>query len=143
MYLLTYAFPLFDFVNAATPWSAPSWLKEWNSLIAWSNDNTLINSDAAYNTYAQYFAKTIAAFRQQGIAIQYVTLQNEPLFGDSSQYPGMYFESWQAAKLGTCVGLLFTWRAVCSLFRHRMCAHCYFFINPLQASWCTSCSATA
>ena len=84
----------------ATPWSAPSWLKEWNEMIAYSEKNTLLSTDQAYQTYAQHFAKTLRAYKEQGLNIQYFTLQNEPLFGNGDQYPGMYFDSAQAAKLG-------------------------------------------
>lgn len=84
----------------ATPWSAPSWLKTWDSLIAYSEKNTLLSTEAAYTTYAQYFANVLKAYANEGLTIQYFTLQNEPLFGTSDQYPGMYFESSQATKLG-------------------------------------------
>lgn len=69
-------------------------------MIAYTEKNTLLNADQAYQTYAQYFAKTLRAYKDQGLAIQYFTLQNEPLFGNGDEYPGMYFDSAQAAKLG-------------------------------------------
>lgn len=73
-------------------------------MIAYSEKNTLLNTDQAYHSYARYFAKTLRAYKDQGLSIQYFTLQNEPLFGDSNQYPGMYFAPDQAAKLGTVWG---------------------------------------
>lgn len=87
----------------ASPWSAPSWLKNWNSLIPYSNENTLIDNDQVYSTYANYFAKVIQAMTDRGVEVQFVTLQNEPLFGDSSQYPGMYLSSDQAIRLAKAV----------------------------------------
>ena len=84
----------------ATPWSPPSWLKTWDSLTAYSDQNTLLSTEDAYNTYAKYFSLVLQAYRNEGITIQYFTLQNEPLFGTSTTYPGMYFTSQQATKLG-------------------------------------------
>jgi glucosylceramidase len=86
--------------TAASPWSAPSWLKTFDTLIAYSEKNTLLSTEAAYTTYARYFANVLKAYRREGLTIQYFTLQNEPLFGTSDQYPGMYFTSEQAVKLG-------------------------------------------
>jgi glucosylceramidase len=83
-----------------SPWSAPSWLKVMDSLIGLNNKNTLIDDDKIYNTYASYFIKTLSAFRQRGIHINYFTLQNEPLFGDGKDYPGMFLSSQQAFRLG-------------------------------------------
>lgn len=88
---------------SASPWSAPSWLKIFGTLIAYSEKNTLLPTEAAYATYARYFANVLKAYQNEGLAIQYFTLQNEPLFGTSDQYPGMYFSSDQAIKLGTCI----------------------------------------
>ena len=87
----------------ATPWSAPSWMKTKNSLIAESESNTLIDSDQVYQSYAQYFLKIVEAFADRKLNISYITLQNEPLFGTSVEYPGMYFDAKQAARLGKLV----------------------------------------
>jgi O-glycosyl hydrolase len=75
-------------------------LKTFDTLIAYSEKNTLLPTEAAYTTYARYFANVLKAYRREGLTIQYFTLQNEPLFGTSDQYPGMYFTSEQAVKLG-------------------------------------------
>lgn len=84
----------------ASPWSAPSWLKVMDSLIGLDDKNTLIDDEAVYDTYASYFVKTISAYRQRGININFFTLQNEPLFGNSPDYPGMFLNSSQAYRLG-------------------------------------------
>jgi glucosylceramidase len=89
-----------NLVLIASPWSAPSWLKAFGTLIAYSEKNTLLATEAAYTTYARYFASVLKAYQDAGLTIQYFTLQNEPLFGNSDQYPGMYFSSDQAIKLG-------------------------------------------
>lgn len=92
-----------NIVLIASPWSSPSWLKEWNSLLGLSEENTLLSTEEAYQTYANYFKQTYDAFRSQGLNIQYFTLQNEPLFGDNKQYPGMYFTAENEYRLGLLV----------------------------------------
>ena len=68
-------------VVMATPWSPPGWMKTSGSLIGGS----LLAS--AYAPFANYFVKYIQAYQAAGIPIDYVSLQNEPLYvpGD---YPG-------------------------------------------------------
>jgi glucosylceramidase len=87
----------------ASPWSAPSWLKEWNSLLGLSEKNTLLSSEEAYQTYGKYFKLTYDTFLSKGLQIKYFTLQNEPLFGNNKQYPGMYFTAQDEYRLGTIV----------------------------------------
>jgi len=88
-----------DLLIIASPWSAPSWLKTWQTLIAYSNDNTLVNDDYFYDTYAKYLIRVLEVYRDRGLNIQYLTLQNEPLFGTSSEYPGMYLSKENAVRL--------------------------------------------
>lgn len=57
----------------ATPWSAPTWMKSNNSFIGGS----LL--PAYYAAYAQYFVKYIQQMKLQGITIDAITPQNEPL----------------------------------------------------------------
>ena len=57
----------------AVPWSAPVWMKDNNSTIG-GNLNT-----AYYDVYAKYFVKYIQAMQAQGITINAITPQNEPL----------------------------------------------------------------
>lgn len=57
----------------AAPWSAPVWMKDNNSTIGGSLQTQY------YNVYAQYFVKYIQAMQSQGIHIDAVTPQNEPL----------------------------------------------------------------
>ncbi|MBK5297018.1 MAG: carbohydrate-binding protein [Vicinamibacteria bacterium] len=70
----------------ATPWSPPGWMKSSGSLIGGS----LLAS--AYAPFANYFVKYIQAYQAVGIPIDYISLQNEPLFvpGD---YPGMSMDA--------------------------------------------------
>jgi len=57
----------------ASPWSAPAWMK--------TNNNVRNGSlkPEYYNTYAQYFVKYIQAMKKEGITIDAITIQNEPL----------------------------------------------------------------
>jgi len=70
----------------ATPWSPPGWMKDSGSLIGGS----LLPS--MYSPFANYFVKYIQAYQAAGIPIDYISLQNEPLFvpGD---YPGMSMDA--------------------------------------------------
>jgi O-glycosyl hydrolase len=91
----------------ASPWTAPSWLKEWNSLLGLNNKNTLLSTNEAYQTYANYFYKTYEIFLSNGLNINYFTIQNEPLFGNNQQYPGMYLSAENEYQLGKLISQLF------------------------------------
>lgn len=66
----------------ATPWTAPVWMK--------SNGNSIGGSlrPEFYGVYAQYFVKYIQAMQAQGIKIDAITPQNEPLHPGNN--PSMY-----------------------------------------------------
>jgi glucosylceramidase len=66
----------------ANPWSPPGWMKTSDSMIG----GFLLSSD--YGPFSNYFVKYIQAYEAQGIHIDYISMQNEPLYmpGD---YPGM------------------------------------------------------
>jgi glucosylceramidase len=57
----------------ACPWSAPAWMKSNNNL----SGGSLLPQ--YYNAYANYFVKYIQAMKAQGINIDAITPQNEPL----------------------------------------------------------------
>ena len=57
----------------ATPWSPPLWMKDNGSSIGGSL------KPEYYNSYATYFVKYIQAMKAEGITIDAVTPQNEPL----------------------------------------------------------------
>jgi O-glycosyl hydrolase len=68
----------------ASPWTAPSWMKNNKSLFGTataSGDASLIapSTDSRYyQAYADYFKAYIAAYKQQGINVTDVSVQNEP-----------------------------------------------------------------
>ncbi|GAC1388596.1 MAG: glucosylceramidase [Ginsengibacter sp.] len=57
----------------AVPWSAPTWMKDNGSTIGGNLQPQY------YGVYAQYFVKYILAMKSEGINIDAVTPQNEPL----------------------------------------------------------------
>jgi glucosylceramidase len=56
----------------ATPWSAPAWMKDNNSL------NQGFLQAQYYGLYGQYFARYVQAYQANGVPIDYVSAQNEP-----------------------------------------------------------------
>jgi glucosylceramidase len=73
----------------ATPWSAPVWMKDNNSFVGGSLQPPY------YSTYAQYFVKYIQKMKAEGITIDAVTPQNEPLYGGNN--PSMLMSANQQA----------------------------------------------
>ncbi len=73
----------------ASPWSPPVWMKD--------NGNSIGGSlkQAFYNVYARYFVKFIQAMKANGINIDAVTLQNEPMHGGNN--PSMILTAQQAS----------------------------------------------
>ena len=57
----------------ATPWSAPLWMKDNGSSVGGSL------KEEYFGVYAQYFVKYITAMKNEGITIDAITPQNEPL----------------------------------------------------------------
>lgn len=70
----------------ATPWSPPGWMKDSDSMIGGS----LL--PGMYAPFADYFVKYIQAYAAAGIPINYISLQNEPLY-QPGDYPGMYMDA--------------------------------------------------
>lgn len=61
-----------------SPWSAPLWMKNNNSSIGGS----LLPE--YYDAYAKYFVRYINEMKSEGIPIDAVTIQNEPLYGGNN-----------------------------------------------------------
>jgi glucosylceramidase len=66
----------------ASPWSAPGWMKSTDSLIT----GTL--KPEAFAPFAQYLSRYVSAYKEEGVPIFALTLQNEPHF-EPGDYPGM------------------------------------------------------
>jgi glucosylceramidase len=74
-----------------TPWSAPAWMKTTQSLMGGS-----LRPDA-YAAYASYLVKYLQSFAQEGVPIEGITVQNEPLH-ESAGYPTMRMEADEQAE---------------------------------------------
>lgn len=70
-----------DIKIMASPWSAPAWMKESNDVRGGALKNEY------YAVYARYFTKYVQAMAQEGIVLDAVTVQNEPL--NSRNTPSM------------------------------------------------------
>lgn len=72
-----------------SPWSAPAWMKDNNS----SSGGSLLPQ--YYAVYANYFVKYIQAMKAEGITIDAITPQNEPL--NPSNNPSMVMQATEEA----------------------------------------------
>lgn len=68
----------------ASPWTAPPWMKDNND---WKGGKLL---PEYYDTWALFFSKYIVAYREEGINIWALTVENEPL-GNDSNWESMHF----------------------------------------------------
>ena len=81
-----------DIKIMASPWSAPTWMKT-NGKVKGGKLRK-----ECYDVYARYFVKYVQAMAAEGIRIDAVTVQNEPL--NSNNTPSMV---WTAADMGEFV----------------------------------------
>ncbi|TKB96483.1 glycoside hydrolase family 30 protein [Pedobacter cryotolerans] len=83
-----------------SPWTAPTWMKTNNAYKGGSL------KPEYYAAYAKYFVKYIQAMKAQGITIDAITIQNEPLHPGNN--PSMYMEAKdQAIFIKTALGPAF------------------------------------
>jgi glucosylceramidase len=89
----------------ATPWSAPAWMKTSGKLAGGSL------KPEWYGTYADYFVKYLDAYKKEGIAIDAISVQNEPLH--EAAYPSMGMDSAaQGIFIGQHLGPLFQTKGI-------------------------------
>jgi glucosylceramidase len=79
----------------ATPWSPPAWMKTTGTLIG----GRLIDDPRIYHAYALYLLKFLQAYRDSGVTVNAITVQNEPQNRTPSGYPGTDMPSWQEAAV--------------------------------------------
>lgn len=72
-----------------SPWSAPVWMKTNNSSIGGSL------KPQYYQAYAKYFVKYVQQMKAEGILIDAITIQNEPLYGGNN--PSMLMSATEQA----------------------------------------------
>jgi glucosylceramidase len=65
-----------------SPWSAPLWMKTNNSSVGGSLKHEW------FDAYAKYFVKYVQGMKAEGITIDAITIQNEPLYPGNN--PSMY-----------------------------------------------------
>ena len=83
-----------------SPWSAPAWMKTNNDV-----RGGRLKTDC-YRVYALYFVKYVQAMKNVGIAIDAITIQNEPV--NSRNTPSMtWFENEQADFIKNNLGPAF------------------------------------
>ena len=68
----------------ASPWTAPPWMKTNN---AWNGGKL---KKEFFPTWANYFSKYISAYKNEGIDIWAVTVENEPL-GNDANWESMHY----------------------------------------------------
>jgi glucosylceramidase len=76
-----------DVLFFASPWSPPGWMKSTGNMIG----GRLLPKN--YEVYAQYFVRFLQAYRQEGIPIHAVTVQNEPGVDRSQDDPTWHYPS--------------------------------------------------
>lgn len=99
-----------DLKILGSPWSPPGWMK-LNGVIDGNTDKNNLNDgftthdgDGYSSAFADYFVKYIQAFKDKGVSIDAITLQNEPL-NSQAGYPTMYmFAEEQATLVQNFVG---------------------------------------
>lgn len=78
-------------------WSAPAWMKESKVL----NRGSL--SEKWETVYAEYLTKYAKAYKDEGIEIKYMSVENEPMV-DNMHYPCMPMDEYQMARVIKLVG---------------------------------------
>lgn len=80
----------------ANPWSPPAWMKNPPSGQTTPTMNGGTLNPNYYDAFANYFVKYLQAYAAAGIPVQYISMQNEPLYDTStnpSPYPGMVMDA--------------------------------------------------
>lgn len=85
----------------ASPWSAPAWMKSNGSLIG----GRLRATPQIESAYARYLARFVAAYRAQGVPVDYLTVQNEPQH-QAPDYPGMVMGPEQQGRVVAMLGAM-------------------------------------
>ncbi|MFP7492416.1 glycoside hydrolase family 30 beta sandwich domain-containing protein [Terribacillus saccharophilus] len=69
-----------------TPWTAPPWLKYGEH--TWNGSYLDYTDERTYKIYADYFVRYLQAYQSEGLEIDLLSVQNEPLFATAA-YPSM------------------------------------------------------
>ncbi len=82
----------------ALPWSPPAWMKTTGTM----NGGSVIEAD--FPALAQYFVRFVKAYREQGIPIYAVSMQNEPRYSTNGYPSASISSSDEAAFIGANLG---------------------------------------
>jgi glucosylceramidase len=74
----------------SSPWTAPPWMKDNNSFVG----GKLVPE--YYETWALFFSKYLDAYKNEGIDIWGITVENEPL-GNNNNWESMHFTASEMA----------------------------------------------
>lgn len=86
----------------ASPWSPPTWMKYPKAY----NYGTMIQEEKVLQAYALYFLKFIQAYAQEGIKINQIHVQNEPM--SSQKFPSCKWTGEELCEfIGNYLGPLF------------------------------------
>lgn len=85
-----------DLTILGTPWSPPGWMKLNGVLMGSTKDNNL-NPDHA-DDFGKYFAKYLDAYKAEGVEVDAITIQNEPL-NSRPGMPTLYVFADESGKL--------------------------------------------
>jgi len=90
----------------ASPWSAPGWMKQTDSLIKGRLKPEM------YGVFSEYLVRYVDAFAAEGVPIFALTVQNEP-HHEPDDYPGMRVDpAERAALVGQHLGPLLAQRGM-------------------------------
>jgi glucosylceramidase len=70
-----------------TPWSPPAWMKGNDSMYGGTSATASQLLPAQYTAFANYLVKYVQAYQAAGVPVDYLTIQNEPLYVPTG-YPG-------------------------------------------------------
>ena len=62
-----------------TPWSPPAWMKANNSMVGGTSTTSEL-LPAQYTAFTNYLVKYVQAYQAAGVTVDYLTIQNEPLY---------------------------------------------------------------
>ena len=72
-----------------TPWSPPGWMKASGTMLGGSSQGNSELLPAQYAAFTNYLVKYLEAYQSAGVPVDYLTIQNEPLYVPT-YYPGSY-----------------------------------------------------
>lgn len=86
----------------ASPWSPPTWMKTHKAY----NFGTMIHDDRIWTAYALYFLKFVEEYAKEGIRIDQIHVQNEPV--STQKFPSCRWTGEEFAEfIGKYLGPLF------------------------------------